>query len=336
MNRREFMAVSAAWGAVPSSSAGPQAGQRWQKQGEVLHGRTGDVWDRSVSAPNIVRVGDRLRMYFDGWQPSGKEFRRRIGLAEAAVSEPLTWKRVHQDPVLDLGPAGSIDSEWVSYPWVVPITATHWHMYYAAWGGQFHSHVPQRKIWYTALAESDDAGLTWRRAGHPLLELGRPGTCDEHGTGSCAVVQVGDQLWMYYTAISNPIPGWYRISVALAVSADGGHTFRPHPAGPLVNIPPEVGKQGSTSSKPFVERDGDVFRMWYSCAKDGQRYRIHYAESVDGIHFKWLPDPVLDVSTGGWDSEMTCYPCVLRLDRRTLMFYDGNNYAGIGVAELVS
>jgi predicted GH43/DUF377 family glycosyl hydrolase len=74
--------------------------------------------------------------------------------------------------------------------------------------------------------------------------------------------------------------------------------------------------------------------MWFSCAKD-ELYRLSYAESQDGVHFKWHPDPVLDVSASGWDQEMTCYPSVLRLGERTLMFYSGNNYANIGVAELV-
>ncbi|PYV14205.1 MAG: hypothetical protein DMG07_12455 [Acidobacteria bacterium] len=333
MRRREFMTLPGALGAL-SATPDFAAEQRWKRLGQVLHARSGDVWDRLVSAPHVVRVGDTLRMYFDGWQPWGEQFRRRIGLAEASVADPLAWSRVQDNPVLDLGPAGSIDSEWASYPWVVPISESHWHMYYAGWGGKFHAAVPRRKIWWTALAESDDAGRTWRRTGRALLDLGRKGACDEHGTGSCAVIKMGDEYWMYYTAISSPTPDWFRISVALAVSTDGGHSFRPHPAGALINIPPEMGKPGSTSSKPFVERDGDRFRMWYSCSKDGHHYRIHYAESRDGIYFKWLPDPVLDVSATGWDSEMTCYPCVVHLGGRTLLFYDGNGYAGIGAAEL--
>ena len=54
------------------------------------------------------------------------------------------------------------------------------------------------------------------------------------------------------------------------------------------------------------------------------------------MHFSWLPDPVVDVSPDGWDSEMTCYPFVIHHKGRTLMFYDGNDHADIGVAELVS
>jgi hypothetical protein len=340
IRRRDFFGLAGGaliGGDAPVPARAEPSPQRWNKLGEVLRGGSPSGWDRAVSAPHVVSVGGRLRMYFDGWQPHAAtgSVRRRIGLAEAPASDPLAWKRVGDEPVLDLGPPGSIDSEWVSYPWIVRVTERHWHMYYAAWGGKFHAHVPERKVWFTALAESDDGGITWKRTGRPLLELGRRGACDEHGTGSCAVLPVGDEHWMWYTAISNPRSDWYRISVALAVSTDAGHTFRPHPAGALVNIPPVIGSRGSTSSKPFVERDGDLFRMWYSCAKDGLKYRVHYAESTDGIHFKWHPEPVLDVSPSGWDREMTCYPCVVRLGARTLMFYDGNEYSGIGAAELV-
>jgi hypothetical protein len=212
VKRRDFLVGAALAGSGSALLANSNnrgeldgASQRWRKLGEVLHKRPGDVWDQLVSAPNVVRAGSRLRMYFDGWQRHGpaNNYRRRIGVAESDVSRGLAWTRIQNDPVLDLGPAGSIDCEWASYPWVVPVTETHWHMYYAGWGGKFHPDMPQRKIWCTTMAESDDGGRTWRRSGRPLLQLGRPGACDEHGTGSCAVLPVGDEYWMWYTAISN-------------------------------------------------------------------------------------------------------------------------------------
>ena len=76
--------------------------------------------------------------------------------------------------------------------------------------------------------------------------------------------------------------------------------------------------------------------MWFSVVKDHRRlYRIHYAESPDGIRWKWWPDPVLEVSESGWDSEMTCYPSIWHTEEHTYLFYDGNRFAGIGMAELV-
>lgn len=315
----------AAWA---SQSGGPSV-QRWNKLGPIMPCTADKDWDHCPSAPHVIRVGNGLRMYYMSIEGE----RRRVGLAEADVSDPLAWRKVSDRPLLDFGKPGSIDSHWVSYPWVVPVTATHWHLYYATWNGAYLPGPGRRKLWGTSLAESDDAGRTWTRTGGPLFDRGRPFACDEHGTGSCAVLPVGAEYWMWYTAISRPAPDHHKISIALAVSTDEGHTFERHPAGALLNLPPPIGKVGTTCSKPFVEFSGGRYRMWFSCAKDGDHYRIHYAESADGIRFKWWPEPVLDVSASGWDQEMTCYPSVLRLGQRTLMYYDGNQYAGIGVAE---
>ncbi len=319
--------------------------QRWRKLGvifpqrDAFPHRDADVWSQRPSAPCVFRTEDRYLMYLHGLQFfSERRKLTRIGLAEAPLDDPLDWRMVSEEPLIDLGGEGATDSHMAAYPWVVRITDTHWHLYYAAWDGSFVPHAPHQKRYQTCMAESDDAGVTWRRDGRPLLELGRSGAPDENGTGSCAVIPVGNEYWMYYTALSVPTADWGRISTALAVSRDGGHTFVPHAAGALLNLPPRIGHLVSTCSKPFVERSGDLFHMWFSCAVDGEHYRIHYAESADGIHFKWLPDAVVDVSESGWDSQMTCYPSVIRHQgpdgTRTLMFYAGNDYAGIGAAEL--
>ena len=111
------------------------------------------VWDQDPTAPFVMRVGDRLRMYYDGRLRGSNEV--RIGFAEASVDDPLTWTKDPANPVFDLGEPGSFDSMWVSYPWVVPVTDTHWHMYYAGFGGEYRRHGTE-KTWRTALAESDD------------------------------------------------------------------------------------------------------------------------------------------------------------------------------------
>lgn len=306
--------------------------QQWHKLG-VIFPCTGDgTWDEDPSAPFVMRVGDRLRMYYHG--RNGRIL--QVGMAEASPEKPLQWKKTAKEPIISIGPAGAIDSCWVAYPWVVPITETHWHMYYAAWAGEFHDHLDQFKKWRTAMAESDDGGLTWRRDGRPLIEIGRPFTPDEHGSGSCAVLKVGDEYWMWYTALSHPTNEWRRISTALAVSRDGGHTFTPHPAGSLIGVDPTFENPRTTCSKPFVRRVGDGYQMWFSHAADGQHYRVHYAESRDGVYFTWDPTPAVDVSPNDWDSEMTCYPSVIDTAGGTYMFYDGNSYAGIGAAQLTT
>jgi hypothetical protein len=83
--------------------------------------------------------------------------------------------------------------------------------------------------------------------------------------------------------------------------------------------------------------------MWY-CYRDSEdfrdgrgAYRMGYAESRDGIGFERLDTRVgIDVAPEGWDSTMICYPCVVEVDGRTLMFYNGNGFGqtGFGYAVL--
>src|SRR5690606_19985360 len=75
-------------------------------------------------------------------------------------------------------------------------------------------------------------------------------------------------------------------------------------------------------SKPFVLKDPDRYRMWYSYRgrENIDTYRIGYAESVDGFSWTRLDDQAgIDVSIDGWDSEMICYPFVFDHDGRRYM-----------------
>jgi hypothetical protein len=77
--------------------------------------------------------------------------------------------------------------------------------------------------------------------------------------------------------------------------------------------------------------------MWYSLRRKNITYRIGYAESKDGIHWERKDNEAgIDVSENGWDSEMICYPAVIKVKGKTYLFYNGNNngVTGFGYAEL--
>ena len=82
-------------------------------------------------------------MYLHGLQFFSEQRKlTRIGLAEAPLDDPLAWRMVSEEPLIDLGGEGATDSHMAAYPWVVRITDTHWHLYYAAWDGSFVPHAP--------------------------------------------------------------------------------------------------------------------------------------------------------------------------------------------------
>jgi hypothetical protein len=72
--------------------------------------------------------------------------------------------------------------------------------------------------------------------------------------------------------------------------------------------------------------------------RDGRdSYRIGYAWSHDLINWTRNDDGAgIELSSGGWDSRMIAYPCVVRVGEKILMFYAGNGFGrdGFGYAEL--
>ena len=145
-------------------------------------------------------------------------------------------------------------------------------------------------------------------------------------------MRVGDEYRMYYTALREGLgyPRGLYISIALATSPDGW-TFTPHEAGALLK--PDLGNplEDFCCSKPAMYDKGDRYELWYNTA--GEKYRLRYAESRDGINFDIDPNVVVDASESGWDAVMTEYPCIVELPDRDLLYYCGDTFAGIGVAE---
>ncbi len=88
-------------------------------------------------------------------------------------------------------------------------------------------------------------------------------------------------------------------------------------------------------SRPSVVIDDEGYHMWYSFRSgDGSKYRIGYAHSGDGIQWERQAGPAIDISAGGWDSEMTCYPFVFDHKGERYMLYNGNAHgkSGFGLA----
>ncbi|MCK9637442.1 MAG: hypothetical protein M0R41_14290 [Methylobacter tundripaludum] len=125
----------------------------------------------------------------------------------------------------------------------------------------------------------------------PLLQLGLPGTFDDCGMMPSSIVNWQGLKYLYYIGwnVRNTVP--YHNSVGLAVSDDGGCTYRRLFDGPVMDRSAEEPYFCATTC---VRIENGVWRNWYlSCTgweMIGGRmepfYHLKYAESDDGIHWR--------------------------------------------------
>lgn len=124
----------------------------------------------------------------------------------------------------------------------------------------------------------------------PILDLGRPGTFDDCGVTPSSALWVDDKVYLYYH-------GWnalqytpHRLTTGLAISEDGGKTFKRYSEAPLFD---RTDKEPIFSNNPCVIRDNNKWHMYYLNLEawipvNGRfegKFTLYYADSTDGIHW---------------------------------------------------
>ena len=159
----------------------------------------------------------------------------------------------------------------------------------------YFSSRPEPKLSLTSFVDLNESDPTriLRVYEQPILELGKPGTFDEHGIMPSCAIREGDKVLLFYTGWSRGASVPYTNSTGLAVSEDGGETFRKVSEGPI------LGKglhDPYSATSPCVLKDGDNWHMWY-CSGTGwlnlkgkyeHTYDIKHARSFDGV--SWQTD----------------------------------------------
>jgi len=152
---------------------------------------------------------------------------------------------------------------------------------------------------YVDVSASDPtAVLGW--SGEPLLDIGVPGAFDDNGLMATCVCEIEPgRLFMYYAGFELCNHIRYRIFTGLAISDDGGLSFRRHSNAPILD---RSDKELFFRCGPFTMLEDGVFRLWYIAGSEWEdvegkavpRYDLRYQESVDGIH--WQPDGVVSMA----------------------------------------
>ena len=90
-------------------------------------------------------------------------------------------------------------------------------------------------------------------------------------------------------------------------------------------------------ARPFVLKEKNVFKMWYSFEKKSKGYKIGYAESKNGIRWTRKDDCIsFSKRLKKIDNQMMEYSAIIQVHKKKFMLYNGNNYGkgGICLAEL--
>ncbi len=298
----------------------------WQKLGLVYVASGEHEWAASHAfIPTAYMPDDERIRVFVAFLDSAKV--GRLGYVDVDARDPRRVLRVSSRPALDVGRAGTFDDSGVT-----PVCALEHegrlHLYYVGW--QLGARV--RYYLFVGLAVSEDGGETFTRHSEaPILDR----SDGELFVRTAAhVMRDGGRWRMWYIAGDR----WTEVAGKQVPTYNMRH---------LESRSPQVwGRRGDVCldvanddefgfGRPFVIKEGGLFKMWYSIRSRSKGYRLGYAESPDGLAWARKDAEVgIDVSESGWDSEMICFACVQRTRYGTYMFYNGNNYGetGFGVA----
>ena len=159
-----------------------------------------------------------------------------------------------------------------------------------------------------------------------VIELGGPGSFDEHGIFPINILRHNNQILAYTCGWSRRVSVSVETSTGLAISDDNGLTFKKYGSGPIlsssINEPFLVGDS-------FVQKYESTFHMWYifgthwtkepSEELPARVYKIGHAVSIDGIN--WERDSKKIISDKLNKNECQALPTVVKHRNKYHMFF---------------
>jgi len=301
---------------------------KWQKCGFIWKPNGKKWWARERAyLPTVDIRDDCIRIYTTSLD---ENMIGRIGYIDVDKSNPKKILYESEEPCLIQGEKGTFDEHGVVPSCILNFGKIKYLYYF---GFMKTTEAPQ--ILFTGLATSVDNGDTFiRKYQIPILDrtniefIARSASC---------VIKDFDRYKMWYTGSRTGFIAKYngkdveRYSISYASSTDGEMFKMGFPC----YIPRSKHEFGL--ARPWVIKEDRIYKMWYSIRRFDVGYRIGYAESKDGV--KWIrkdSEVGIDVSETGWDSEQICFSCVVDVEDKRLMFYNGSGLgkSGVGYAQL--
>lgn len=311
----------------------------WEKLGHVFSpdNSSSPSWMvEFAQAPNALVLHDRIRVYFTSRPPrdDAGQYVSRVGYIDVDKADPCRILGIADEPVIELGGAGSFDQHG-TYPFSVVRVKDQVSAVYGGWSRC--SSVPFDVSLGLARANIND--LKFKKVGvGPILTKSQ---FEPFVISSPKLRYFDDKYFLFYIAGSkwickeNPDPIY---SIRMAISPDG-EKWQKQNRSIISNVLGDSEAQAS----PDVFYFNGYYHMLF-CYRYGtdfrnkeRGYRIGYAYSDDLLNWT-RNDSISNLSTSptGWDSEDISYPNVVQVDENLYCFYLGNQVgrSGFGVARL--
>lgn len=305
----------------------------WLKKGCIFKADGSFDWNKSHSQVPVAHPieGDRFRIYYASRDSLGKS---RTSYIETDRTDPTNVLYVHDSPILELGEPGTFDDSGIM-PTCIIERGAEIYLYYIGWTTR--STVPYSNA--IGVAVSLDGGKTFQKKFNgPVIGQGPK---EPFFAGTCEVIDLDGRYVAYYLSCN----GWQELGgkmepfydIKIAVSHDGFQWAITGKAAVALEL-----NEGGIASASVI-KEGEKYYMWFSVrgaenyrVNSKNSYRIGFAESADGLNWVRKHSNVLPTSEHGWDSEMIAYPNVIRYNKVTYLFYNGNGFGetGFGYAKL--
>ena len=125
----------------------------------------------------------------------------------------------------------------------------------------------------------------------PILDFGKLGCFDDCGVMPSFIINEGAKKYMYYCGWNTSTTVRYRNCIGLAVSEDGGVTFRRMFDGPIMD---RTKDEPHLVVTPCLLKENGIWRMWYCGGTEWKiidgvtepQYLLKYAESKNGVDWE--------------------------------------------------
>lgn len=167
----------------------------------------------------------------------------------------------------------------------------------------------------------------------PVLTAGELGAFDDSGVTSSCIIKRNNLIYLYYVGWNLGVTVPFRNSIGLAVSDNGGYTFKRLYKGPILD---RTNKEPYFVTTPYVIVEKNISKMWYaSCVKwelyknkPKHYYNIRYAESNNGI--LWENRGKIAIDFKYKNEYVVCAPYVTKENEIYKMWY---SYRGGHIAD---